>query len=285
MMIILVLMLVSCGQVIASEPAATLEVSPTQTVTQTPTVTAIPLPYIPMLPLEEAMVRIAELQETNGGCEYPCFWGITPGVSTVDEVWELMAPISEEIEISDQTSPERNYYFNLSDLNPEDDASYSRQAGFFTVNNIVEEIHIDIGQVLLIDLLNLLGPPEEVVYHFGLGNHRIEDPYLSIDLVYLSRGIVVGLYSITGVSSVAIDGELHLQICAQTIGISQASLTLYDVSYYLPYPDIVERILEGNRLREGMGMTPLGFYTAFANPQSNTCFIDPNLVSSYQLGN
>jgi hypothetical protein len=284
-MVLLGLMLVSCGQAIASEPVATLEVSQTQTVTPTPTVTVIPLPYIPMLPLEEAMTRIAELQETNGGCEYPCFWGITPGVSTGDDVWDLMRPISEEMMISNNVFEDGVFSFNLADLNPDDDTNGYGEIEYQTTNNVVELITAHIGQVFLKDILELLGPPEEVVYLFGLGNREIDDPLLTIHLLYPSRGIIVLIYSISGINMVTIDDELHLQLCAQTTGISQAVITVYDVSYYLPYPDYVEWVLGGNNIQENMGMTPLGFYAAFANPQSNTCFIDPNIVSSYQSDN
>ena len=53
------------------------------------TTTPIPLPPSPTLQpsLDEANTKeiILELLKTNGSCKLPCFWGITPGETTLDE--------------------------------------------------------------------------------------------------------------------------------------------------------------------------------------------------------
>jgi len=40
----------------------------------------------PLLSLEEQQVILDELISTNGGCEFPCWWGITPGETTWEEM-------------------------------------------------------------------------------------------------------------------------------------------------------------------------------------------------------
>jgi hypothetical protein len=64
-------------------PRPTLPPSPTPTPTQTPTAT--PLPF-PTLEPEEMQAFIAEMLATNGGCELPCWWGITPGETRWDDM-------------------------------------------------------------------------------------------------------------------------------------------------------------------------------------------------------
>ena len=54
--------------------------SPTLTPTRTPTPSSTPtLTPLPTLTAQERETRIRELLKTNGDCELPCWWGITPG--------------------------------------------------------------------------------------------------------------------------------------------------------------------------------------------------------------
>lgn len=50
-----------------------------------------PTPY-PGLEKDEAHARLIELFETNGGCRFPCWWGIVPGKTTWEEVHALLSP-------------------------------------------------------------------------------------------------------------------------------------------------------------------------------------------------
>jgi len=56
-------------------------ITPTSTITPEPTMT-----YMPALPPAEAIEKAIDLLQTNGGCELPCFWGFTPGVTSREEV-------------------------------------------------------------------------------------------------------------------------------------------------------------------------------------------------------
>ena len=51
--------------------------TPTRTPTPSPTLTPLPT-----LAAQERETRIRELLKTNGDCELPCWWGITPGRTT-----------------------------------------------------------------------------------------------------------------------------------------------------------------------------------------------------------
>lgn len=69
-----------------SPSTSTPNPSPTTIPTSTRTPTWVPLPT---LPPAEALAKVQELLETNGGCDFPCWWGITPGQTTLVETGEF----------------------------------------------------------------------------------------------------------------------------------------------------------------------------------------------------
>jgi hypothetical protein len=65
--------------------------TPTKTVHFTPTETYTPLPTIDRF-------GIQGLIDTNGGCELPCWWGIEPGKTTLEQVTVFLSPITKKLE-------------------------------------------------------------------------------------------------------------------------------------------------------------------------------------------
>lgn len=82
----------------ASVTPTTTSIPPTETPLSTPTQhhTVTPLPT---LPPGEALEKITELLETNGGCKLPCWWGITPGETSWEMAQQKLAPVAEEVNI------------------------------------------------------------------------------------------------------------------------------------------------------------------------------------------
>ena len=77
--------------------SVTLTISPTS-----PTTTAIPSPTqtaiatrmpISTLPAEAADARVLEFLKTNASCSLPCWWGITPGITSTDEIQSVLEPL------------------------------------------------------------------------------------------------------------------------------------------------------------------------------------------------
>lgn len=66
----------------------------TPSVTNTPTVIPPKTPEIPSLSREEAEELFLENLETYRDCEFPCWWGITPGRSKWDDIKTLLKPFS-----------------------------------------------------------------------------------------------------------------------------------------------------------------------------------------------
>ncbi len=86
----------TASQIVSSStPAMVITPAPTSTKETTP----IPVPsatvgVIPTLAVEDAHARLIDLLANNGGCRLPCFWGITPGVTTAQQARDILAPLS-----------------------------------------------------------------------------------------------------------------------------------------------------------------------------------------------
>ena len=87
--------------------------SPVPTATITPTLqpSETPLPTLTTLPTlssQEAENKIRELYKTNGGCELPCWWGMTPGKTSSSEAQNMLSAISNQMLFS-PTNYAKNY--------------------------------------------------------------------------------------------------------------------------------------------------------------------------------
>ena len=74
-----------------TEPTATSIFTPipSRTATSEPTATFTP---VPTKSVEEREAFIHIMYETNGGCDLPCFWGISPGVDDKQTIIEDFSP-------------------------------------------------------------------------------------------------------------------------------------------------------------------------------------------------
>lgn len=77
------------------QPTGTTFVTPTSTITPTPTPpppTAIPtVQPVPTLSVLEEGALLSELMADNGGCELPCWWGISPGQTAAQAAKSMFA--------------------------------------------------------------------------------------------------------------------------------------------------------------------------------------------------
>ncbi|MCI0555198.1 MAG: hypothetical protein L0287_29990 [Anaerolineae bacterium] len=71
-------------------PEATVTISPTSPSKPTPTI-MIPTPSpLPTLPPAEAEAMTLNLLQDNGGCLFPCWWGLTPGKTSTQTAKSLL---------------------------------------------------------------------------------------------------------------------------------------------------------------------------------------------------
>jgi hypothetical protein len=78
---------------IPASPTSTATWTPTSTATRPPRLTATPLPTktatptkYPTLDSQGRLNFVLQELKTNGGCQLPCWWGITPGKTTWEEM-------------------------------------------------------------------------------------------------------------------------------------------------------------------------------------------------------
>lgn len=171
----------------------TMTLSPTDTPIPTNTGTTTPI-YLPTLPPEQAKALMLELLQTNGGCQLPCWWGITPGVTTWEETLRIVSPIASGISIY-----EREGGLNAAvsfNNHPEGIDPF----GFDTIikDGIVQDLSISSygpGGIPFYSLSNVLdtyGKPEEVwvdAYSPWACDYSNGQRLLTIRLFYPKQGI------------------------------------------------------------------------------------------------
>lgn len=74
---------------VTPRPVATQDIEAPPRLRITATSTSLP----PLATQEEALTFVRHMQVTNGGCELPCWWGITPGKTTAQEAAQILSPL------------------------------------------------------------------------------------------------------------------------------------------------------------------------------------------------
>jgi hypothetical protein len=273
----MVFMIASCtpyGEGIIT-PEASATRTGTATITITPTRTNTPT-LIPTLPLEEAMARIAELEETNGGCEYPCYWGITPGVTTWEDARLILAPIAEYIELEGVRNHRYMYWINTTDgvIEPE---GYRHGFEIFVFEHVVEKI-VFYKALPLDGILRFFGPPSEVLYAVAEGSND----YTSFEfyLLYPEQGMIIEVFDYDHSQYVVHDdGVRYVEICSPGIGLHGASVTLYDPTDPHLYERVLDEAILGSHdlpdIYSGLGISVEEFYATFSDPSSQACLSNP----------
>jgi hypothetical protein len=256
-------------------PQPTAHPSATATISRAPTWTPVPT-----LSLGIRKQNLIELFSTNGGCDFPCWWGILPG-DPIQKVFELSPLVGKSLR-PDGSS----YYYSLSldELNtPDLDVNY-----YVDANQVVQRMEISlIGfprlrdyydafevQLSLASLLGRYGKPSDVLF---LVTPRFEPgetprPY-TLFLIYDIQGFGI-------VYSGLVDSENPLRVCS----IELSNHRLQYISLYLQNPRA--KIAEINRFNSAE-LLPLeqvtsinldDFYRIFSGTGNNKCIevsIDP----------
>lgn len=160
-------------------PTVTKTLLPTVTPTLTSTVTRTLPPSLTPLPtisIDKLALHFEILLATNGGCRLPCFWGVTPGITSVAELNQFVRQFPEDlIEID---SDHYTIYYVTSKTG---DTSFSIR--FLVSNDVVRSIDLggDTGKyyMTLPKLLSDYGMPEKVL----IGPPEFEN-YLSMLVIY-----------------------------------------------------------------------------------------------------
>ena len=194
---VLLLLLIACAPV---PPPETLTPTLVPTATNTPLPTDTPMPTqtstptqhhtvtpFPTLAPSEALEYITEMFETNGGCKLPCWWGITPGITTWEMAKQKLAPIAREINKLGLPG----YYGVIIDPPKEIYQGYGIGGTFYIEMGVIQEI--DIGYVYGYPISRMLdehGSPTEIYIQAAFYT-RIEPPVnFNLVLFYENQGIL-----------------------------------------------------------------------------------------------
>jgi hypothetical protein len=117
--------------------------------------------FLPTVLPNQIQQRILSLIKTNGGCKLPCFWGIKPGVTKVQDVMRILEPLTT------------NIYYNENGIAadftifPEGVTNYSFfslsfHASVMTIQQFKQSGMDNVEQYFIPNFLETYGQPEEV---------------------------------------------------------------------------------------------------------------------------
>ncbi len=251
---------------------------------------------LPTLPAEEAEQEIIDLLLHNAGCKLPCWWGITPGETSLQtarsslETFEALAIAN----IFDQDSGSARWFVTENGLIIDVDVSLVSdretlttvdglwvvlqvtrkldEGGFEVVwDNPLDDRYLPAD--MLPQILTTYGPPDEVLVQANEG-WRVFDLILD----YASRG-----FAIWYTADLDHVGD-NYQGCMAN---AYTHLALWDADLAYTWAEGVTRTSSGEEweiealnevfqsLEKATSLTLDEFYQTFANPENTTCLETP----------
>lgn len=262
-------------------PSATLLPSPGST--SPPEATATEFPTLPpaVLPCsitprptftpEEREAYWLDLIATNKGCELPCWWGITPGVTRIEELGMLYVPDGREypckislagdlLEFPIHINQDEVLNFTLSMRVK--DAIVQRISIVADNLDDFNELSVAMSRYSLGKVLTQYGVPTEIYLAMFAGPHEKNAPWeYDLWLYYEPSGILIG-YTGEGISR---EGEMN-QVCP-----------LYEKV------KLIRLELEGTSLESRVPIKELMGYTDFYPPLSLGQATNLNIAEFYEL--
>jgi len=251
--------------------------------THTPEASATPMasPFptlLPMLPFPEAQALILEYLATNNGCDLPCWWGATPGLSDWNDMRPVFEPMASRVSYTTARKPGL-FVVELSFFDmPEDITAGYLNFMIAIEQGIVQSVHAlgfeKTPTYKLTHLLEHYGPPNEVWVH-TYRSYRDIDPPMDVLLFYQNRGILARYPSSEEeiLNNSIIQGcfsnspVLFLWASGQPMTFREAADT-FGLDYYKWDKPIMP-------LEEATGMTVETFYETYRDPANDPCIETP----------
>lgn len=262
---------------------ATLKPTPTRIPTLTATVTNVP---IATLGFDDPAEAIRFLFATNNYCEFPCLWGITPGVTKWVEAEGFFSPLALKI-------------YHRADLKYLEDGYKQHNITFVVPNQYDSDgvgsytiIEDDLGVVNMISMitnfeemgfdifnfLNKYGPPSEVyIYVRGSIAIWIEDEGdYTIVLYYEEDGILIAFDGKTDIVNMM---DEFVEICTSRLIHEYAWLKSWDTSHNTSFEELsspglnASGVLEYREISEATIFTAVTFFEKATDPNvTDFCF-------------
>jgi hypothetical protein len=265
------------------------EVVSTNTPKSTNTPTLLPsftpeATLIPTLPRDQALQAILDLYADNGGCQLPCWWGITPGVTTWEDAYSRLSPLGRVFGPMENTSRVKRYDFEFIVPTYIDPWEYYMPV-IWVKDGIVRGIATNSGSfrndfsTSLAGWLAQLGEPAEI----WLDPSPISptDPFYVMNLYYPGLGIIVSIHG-----NAQVEGGL-MAICPQDFMQSQLfppPLLIWDPEVIVPYPAIETQVFGGLITRNTENYFLLeSLTTDFTSEDFYQTYVDPNAMFCFEI--
>jgi hypothetical protein len=258
------------AQLEMTETISTIE-NTEEVFTQTPIPALIPSASpkpLPTLSVPEKLDRASELQKTNGGCNLPCWWDITPGITNWEEVARKLVPIASKDITFTIDNNRRMHYLEFPSVSRDIIADI-----FIQKNGVVDVIRTG-WDYSIINFLREYGVPKEVwISSDGI----VPGPSLfRIVIFYPERGIMAAyigqskLISRHGIDYISICAkDLHssgpLWLWASDTGKQFEELPIENLTGQSPTSLKFKRIGEYTNLKE------TNFYSSMLKDAKSTC--------------
>ena len=258
---------------------------------------------------EEEDGLLVDLLATNGGCELPCWWGITPGATSWQEAKHIFLSYGKRVasaatakyegEVPEgMATTHRIGLFGRHDPYPFDYVvEHQAYEGDGTVNLIgirghslarfaasepggflAEHFSVDWQRYALDQVLARFGKPSQVLLHYW----REPDSFFSVGVMYEDRGILVEYMGIVpGESSQPGYLMERVAICPAQDELTDINLWLAAPGAGMVLPEVFTRFGGGYltllpfhsvpSLEEATGMSLDAFYQTFLNPDTRFC--------------
>lgn len=269
-----------------SPSAGAVTSSATFAATNVPTQTPLSILH----PTQAAEI-VRELYMNNGGCHLPCLWGIAPGVSTIQNVYDLFSqigsfrditrPVDAFQTIAFTTSPPRDLVGNYDD----DKWSFLVRVEHGVVVGVVAGIAVieEFSVPTLATFLAYFSKPEEIRVRIIESMLVGENPDYEIALYYPTKGVFIRWRGET-VSVVAqTEKDITVMVCPQDlpteadtlVGSSPPFFYLFSPNPNMPFDDIIETRLSEDPSGSYQPLDQANieeFYTMYLDPTNQDCF-------------
>lgn len=241
-----------------------IPISPTSTSTITPIATVTPTLPVTLEP-EQAKESIRTLLQESIDCESPCFWGIEPERTTLDEAINTFAHLGLSLKFV-ATLDNKDFY----------DVSYNLNNGIEVSpniaiqNNIVKNLSVGINDTSEMGssrkwsayspetLIKRYGPPSQVDFFLG----RVAPTPIHSMVLYFEKVDLIVEYGGTNILNV--DGGSKLEICPLTNKVDFLKFWMGDDPQYPPSP--------GVPLEEATSLTMEEFSKLMTGDAKMACF-------------
>ena len=246
-----------------------------------PTSTALP----PLKTGEEALAFVIEMQETNGGCDLPCWWGITLGNTIGQEARQILSPVREfgENYVLDVTTPVIQVYtFDLKEYsnisvrletkkNENQPVDNIKVGSFISINDDATHYHDSWRRYFVAELLARLGQPSEVWLGFGPYGPQGSKRYLyELMVFYEDPGLTVEY------AGLAVKGDPnHACLALEQLKLLRLNIQRPSDPNLVKPPGPGEPFTDLRPLSEVTDLSLEGFYETFKDPNNQTCLESP----------